>query len=80
MQVAFYLAGEITQVKESLPWVRCASGNVFFQRPLIFWRVSFLEDTSAVMIFAQLGQNAHIWITIMQPKAVKNQRKLFFMI
>ena len=28
MQVAFYLAGEITQVKESIPWVRCASGNV----------------------------------------------------
>ena len=29
MQVAFYLAGEITQVEESIPWVRCASGNVF---------------------------------------------------
>ena len=29
MQVAFFLAGEITQVKESIPWVRCASGNVF---------------------------------------------------
>ena len=28
MQVAFYLAGEIFQVKESIPWVRCASGNV----------------------------------------------------
>ena len=28
MQVAFYLAGQITQVKESIPWVRCASGNV----------------------------------------------------
>ena len=30
MQVAFFLAGEITQVKESIPWVRCASGNVFY--------------------------------------------------
>ena len=29
MQVAFYLAGEITQVKDAIPWVRCASGNVF---------------------------------------------------
>ena len=29
MQVAFYLAGEITQVIDSMPWVRCASGNVF---------------------------------------------------
>ena len=28
MQVAFYLAGEIPQVKESIPWVRCAAGNV----------------------------------------------------
>ena len=28
MQVAFYLAGEITQVIDSIPWVRCASGNV----------------------------------------------------
>ena len=26
--MAFYLAGKITQVKESIPWVRCASGNV----------------------------------------------------
>ena len=30
MQVAFYLAGEITQVIDAIPWVRCASGNVFF--------------------------------------------------
>ena len=30
MQVAFFLlAAEITQVKEAIPWVRCASGNVF---------------------------------------------------
>ena len=30
MQVAFYLVGEITQVNESIPWVRCASGNVLY--------------------------------------------------
>ena len=30
MQVAFFLlAEEITQVKEAIPWVRCASGNVW---------------------------------------------------
>ena len=29
VQVAFYLAGEITQVIDSIPWVRCASGNVY---------------------------------------------------
>ena len=28
MQVAFYLAREITQVLDAIPWVRCASGNV----------------------------------------------------
>ena len=28
MQVAFYLTWEITQVKESIPWVRCASDSV----------------------------------------------------
>ena len=28
MQVAFYLAGAIAQVIDSIPWVRCASGNV----------------------------------------------------
>ena len=32
MQVAFYLAGEITQVLVAIPWVRCASGNVLFQK------------------------------------------------
>ena len=32
MQVAFFLAGEITQVKETIPWVRCASGNVWEKR------------------------------------------------
>ena len=26
-----YLAGEITQVKEPIPWVRCASGNVLLE-------------------------------------------------
>ena len=31
VQVAFFLAGEITQVIDSIPWVRCASGNVFFK-------------------------------------------------
>ena len=45
MQVAFYLAGEITQVKESIPWVRCASVNVCLKTSLttvlnVCWRVT----------------------------------------
>ena len=39
MQVAFYLAGEITQVKESIPWVLCASGNVFHHKGFIIFPV-----------------------------------------
>ena len=31
MQVAFYFAGEIIQVLDAIPWVRCASGNVFIK-------------------------------------------------
>ena len=31
IQVPLYLAGEMTQVKESIPWVRCASGNVLIR-------------------------------------------------
>ena len=40
MQVAFYLAGEITQVLDPIPWVRCASGNVF-QTGMLFWKLGF---------------------------------------
>ena len=29
MQVTFSFAGEITQVSDAIPWVRCASGNVY---------------------------------------------------
>ena len=31
--LAFYLAGELTQVLDAIPWVRCASGNVSFFFP-----------------------------------------------
>ena len=30
LQMAFYLSGQITQVEESIPRVRCASGNNVF--------------------------------------------------
>ena len=33
MQVTFSFAGEITQVLGAIPWVRCASGNVFILVP-----------------------------------------------
>ena len=34
MQVTFSFAGEITQVLDVIPWVRCASGNVLTGTPL----------------------------------------------
>ena len=45
MHVAFFLDGEITQVKESIPWVRCASGNVLVEDPFkyIFAQHIFLS-------------------------------------
>ena len=36
MQVEPPLAGEITQVKESIPWVRCASGNFYMSIFIVY--------------------------------------------
>ena len=36
MQVEPPLAGEITQALDAIPWVRCASGNVFNLIQLLF--------------------------------------------
>ena len=33
MQVAFYIAGVVSQVLDVIPWVRCASGNVYILLP-----------------------------------------------
>ena len=44
MQVAFYLAGEITQVIDSIPWVRCASGNVYLIHVEQVQEVDGVED------------------------------------
>jgi len=41
MQVAFNFAGEIAQVLDATPWVRCASGNVFLQAFLFHLRLAF---------------------------------------
>ena len=49
MQVAIYLAGEITQVKESIPWVRCASGNVSNQNRAAPLLLSFQEQKAAAL-------------------------------
>ena len=84
MQVAFYLAGEITQVKESIPWVRCASGNVssnLWTEPpacdrsmiyfhLILWREPALCDD---------GGGQVLWCRCLHYclKAARCQRRLF---
>ena len=47
MQVAFYLVGpgEITQVLDPIPWVRCASGNVYIQPPQ--WKTHSERQTAS---------------------------------
>ena len=54
-QVEFYLAGEITQVIDSIPWVRCASGNVYGRCSLTLCS-TFLEDLYVVIhaLFLQI--------------------------
>ena len=50
MHVAFFLlAVEITQVKEAIPWVRCASGNVL----KIVSKTIFLQTTKSHSEFTQ---------------------------
>ena len=60
MQVGFYLAGEITQVIDSIPWVRCASGNVLFRQVVFFeWLVftdKFSEAASARLSSSELTE------------------------
>ena len=41
MQVTFSFAGELTQVLDAIPWVRCASGNVSFQDNLRCFGVNY---------------------------------------
>ena len=45
MQVTFSFAGEITQVLDAIPWVRCASGNVW-----LFKVVRFAKTRLAVLL------------------------------
>ena len=64
MQVAFFLlAEEITQVKEAIPWVRCASGNVLLKSVpeiRLYFFTSTLSSSQVVPKFelskTQVGQ------------------------
>ena len=55
MQVTFYCAVEITQVLDATPWVRCASGNVFGNRPTFFVTImtGHQKDNIFVLIMLQ---------------------------
>ena len=61
MQVAFYFAGEITQVLDAIPWVCCASGNVFSIEKLngmddisLFWNVNLLSKISSTPLLGDI--------------------------
>ena len=56
MQVAFFLlAEEITQVKEAIPWVRCASGNVYVSRVRIACLFHVARGLCAFLICRERG-------------------------
>ena len=63
MQVAFYFAGEITQVLDAIPWVRCASGNVFRGFPIIltfrgfFYQIDFFRGSFHIDPTEPVAQN-----------------------
>ena len=83
MQLAFFLAGEITQVKESIPWVRCASGNVstmFWQK---YWNQCFsnISITSAWWIYnrapqllSELKQGLQVFVFWVKRETPKTQQ------
>ena len=63
MQVAFYLAGEITQDKESIPWVRCASGNVYRNSRTIVLETFGGETFSVADILVLVRiQQSFLWV------------------
>ena len=75
MQVAFYLAGEITQVKESIPWVRCASGNVFYELYMTLYKVEVgsalykegVRWTESMRLFGRTDIRTHSMVTASPP-------------
>ena len=60
MQLAFYLAGELTQVLDAIPWVRCASGNVFSYKLNIGGRKGFHPAFNVEFKPAHLGKPSAI--------------------
>ena len=59
--MAFYLTGEITQVIDSIPWVRCASGNVFFLQRLFVSSSSCPGCPSVQFKFSQVMWSYFHW-------------------
>ena len=55
MQVVFYFAGEITQVLDAIPWVRCASGNVFCEEMILAtWQCQILSYIPSIWVLHSL--------------------------
>ena len=49
MQVEPPLAGEITQVRDAIPWVRCAPGNVYLGH------IQFVSILSVISVSSTKG-------------------------
>ena len=55
MQGTFSFAGEITQVLDAIPWVRCASGNVLMFSPSFSFLLCFLWSFAALVLLGVRG-------------------------
>ena len=63
-QCKWHLAGEITQVKESIPWVRCASGNV--------WKCTRLAHLLSFASLFSIGEVHRVqWTSLLPAQKVK---------
>ena len=77
MQVELYLAGETTQVIDSIPWVRCASGNVFLKgviqlgRDTIF-RMLMQIDKQHFLNSPEQGEIRPSWINRFRQFSITN--------
>ena len=65
MQVEPPLAGEITQVLDAIPWVRCASGNVLQNALKLHFRCGVcsdlvLFDNDAIAVHLKSGNHPRI--------------------
>ena len=62
-----YQAGEVTQVMESIPWVRCASGNFLFPVQQFINRFPKVVVGDISFIDSKVDHQVHCYIALESP-------------